>query len=80
VKYAVEMASCGMICIPSFINIGVGVQAMLRFCLTNLRRCKVLYYWWKEFMKYAFEMTSCGVIYTHTKFLKDSFRHSEVIS
>jgi hypothetical protein len=31
--YAIEMASCGMIYLPSFVNIGTGVQAILRFCL-----------------------------------------------
>jgi hypothetical protein len=36
-KYAVEMASCGMIYIPSFMKIGGGIQAILRFGLCNLR-------------------------------------------
>jgi uncharacterized protein YraI len=40
-KYAVEMASCGMIYIPSFVKIGTGVQAIVRFCLRNLRGCNV---------------------------------------
>jgi hypothetical protein len=34
--YAVEMASCDMICIPSFVKIGTGVQAVIRLCLSNL--------------------------------------------
>jgi hypothetical protein len=34
-KYAVEMASCGMIYVPSFMKIGTGVQAILRFYLSN---------------------------------------------
>jgi hypothetical protein len=38
-KYAVEMASCDMIYIPSFVKSGGGVQAVLRFCLRNLRYC-----------------------------------------
>jgi hypothetical protein len=33
---AIEMASYGMIYIPSFKKIVVGVKAILRFCLTNL--------------------------------------------
>jgi hypothetical protein len=41
IKYAVEMASCGMINIPSFMKTGTGVQAILRFCLRNLRGCNV---------------------------------------
>jgi hypothetical protein len=40
-KYAVEMAFCGMIYIPSFMKIGTGVQAILRFCLRRLRGCNV---------------------------------------
>jgi hypothetical protein len=39
--YAVEMASCGMIYLPSFMKIGTDIQAMLRFCLRNLRGCGV---------------------------------------
>jgi hypothetical protein len=38
-RYAVETASCGMIYAPSFMKIGTGVQAILRFCLRNLRGC-----------------------------------------
>jgi hypothetical protein len=30
-----EMASCGMIYIPSFMKLGIGVQAILRFFLGN---------------------------------------------
>jgi hypothetical protein len=30
-----------MINIPSFMKIGIGVQAILRFCLENLRGCNV---------------------------------------
>jgi hypothetical protein len=29
-KYAVEMGSDAMICIPSFINIGSGIQKLIR--------------------------------------------------
>jgi uncharacterized protein YraI len=39
--YAVEMASCDMIYLPSFIEIGTGVQAILRFCLSNFDGCNV---------------------------------------
>jgi hypothetical protein len=34
--YAVEMASCRMICLPSFVKIATGVQAILKFYLRNL--------------------------------------------
>jgi hypothetical protein len=36
---AVEMASSGMIYIPNFMKIGISVQAILRFCIRNLRGC-----------------------------------------
>jgi hypothetical protein len=35
-EYAAEMASCGMINIPSCMKIGTGFPAILRFCLRNL--------------------------------------------
>jgi hypothetical protein len=38
---AVEMASCGMIFLPSYMKTGAGVQAVLKFCLRNLRGCNV---------------------------------------
>jgi hypothetical protein len=40
-KYAVEMASCCIIHVPSFMKTGTCVQAILRFCLRNLRGCNV---------------------------------------
>jgi hypothetical protein len=40
-KYTVEMTSCGMMYFPRFIKIGTGVQAILRFCLINIRSCNV---------------------------------------
>jgi hypothetical protein len=36
-KYTIEMGSCVMIYIPSFMKIGTGVQGILRFCLRNSR-------------------------------------------
>jgi hypothetical protein len=39
--YAVEMASCDVIYIPSFMKIDTGVQAMSRFCHRNLRGCNI---------------------------------------
>jgi hypothetical protein len=36
-KCAVETSSGGMIYIPLFIKIGTGVQAILRFCIRNLK-------------------------------------------
>jgi hypothetical protein len=40
-KYAVEMASCVMIHMPSFMKIGMGVRAILRGFLRDLRGCNV---------------------------------------
>jgi uncharacterized protein YraI len=40
-KCAVEMGSGGMKCIPNVMKIGTGVQAILRFCLRNLKGCNV---------------------------------------
>jgi hypothetical protein len=39
--YAVEIASCGMIYLQSFMKIATGVQEILRFCLRNLKGCNV---------------------------------------
>jgi hypothetical protein len=39
--YTVEMASCGMIHLASIMKIGIEVEAILRFCLSNLNSCNV---------------------------------------
>jgi hypothetical protein len=39
--YGVEMASCGMIFLPSFMKIGTGVRAILRFRFRNLNGCNI---------------------------------------
>jgi hypothetical protein len=38
IKYAIEMASCCMMYIPSF---NTGIQAILRLCFRNLKDCNV---------------------------------------
>jgi hypothetical protein len=40
-NYAVGLASCGMVHVQSFMKTGTGIQAMMRFCLRNLRGCNV---------------------------------------
>jgi hypothetical protein len=40
-KCTVETRSGGKIYGPSFMKIGTDVQAMLRFCLRNLRGCNI---------------------------------------
>jgi hypothetical protein len=47
-KYAVEMASCGMTYIPRFMKIVTGVQAILKVFLRNLRGCNVGITDWKD--------------------------------
>jgi hypothetical protein len=41
IMYAVEIGSGGIIYIRSCIKIGTGIQAILRFCLSNLKVCNV---------------------------------------
>jgi hypothetical protein len=41
VESTIEMASDGMIYLKSFMKIGTGVEAILRFCLSNLKGCNV---------------------------------------
>jgi hypothetical protein len=62
-KYATEMASCGMIYIPSYVKIGIGVQAILGCFLRNLR-LQCWYCWWEGYMNQAVEMGSCTMTYT----------------
>jgi hypothetical protein len=40
-EIAIEMASCVMIYVLSFMKIGTGVQAIFRRCLKNLTGCSV---------------------------------------
>jgi hypothetical protein len=40
-KYAIEMALRDIMCIPNFRKSGTGVQAILMFCLLNMRSCNV---------------------------------------
>lgn len=39
--YSVEMTSCGMLHVLSFVKTAIGAQAILRFCFTYLRGCNV---------------------------------------
>jgi hypothetical protein len=40
-KYAVEIASCGMIYLMIFIKIGTGIEKIIRFFFRNLRGCNI---------------------------------------
>jgi hypothetical protein len=61
--YAVGMASCGMIYVPSFMKIGTGVQAVLKLCLRNLRGCNVGITDGRDLFNYAVKMDSDAMIY-----------------
>jgi hypothetical protein len=39
--YSIEIDSFGMIYLASFVKIGTGIQAILRFCLRNLKGSNV---------------------------------------
>jgi hypothetical protein len=43
-EYGVEIVSCGMIYlyIPSFMEIDIGIQAILRFNFRNLKGCNIV--------------------------------------
>jgi hypothetical protein len=55
-KLAVEIASCSMIYVPSFMKIGIGVQTIFRFLLITLRGCNVGVSDGRDFYNYAVEM------------------------
>jgi hypothetical protein len=68
-KYGVEMASDDMIYISSFMKIGTSVQAILKFCLRNLRDCEVgITDGWGGGYELATETGSVAV--THPRILK----------
>jgi hypothetical protein len=71
-----EMVSCDVIYLLSIVMIGTGVIAISRFCLRNLRCSNVGITDGK-----IYEVRRCygvGCHDIHTKFHKDSFRHSQV--
>jgi hypothetical protein len=43
-----EMVSCIMIDLPSFMTIGIRIQAVLRFLLRNLRVCNIGITEWRD--------------------------------
>jgi hypothetical protein len=66
------MGSGDIVYIQSFLKIGTAVQAIIRFCHSNLKSCNVGIPDGGGFMIYTVEM---GL---DTKFLKDWYSHSEV--
>jgi hypothetical protein len=74
--YAVEMSSSGMIYLQIFMNIGSGFQAILRFCLRNLKGCNV-----GITDRGIYEVRRCGGLRwvdMRTKFHDDRSRHLRV--
>jgi hypothetical protein len=69
-KFAVEMASGGMIYTPSFMTIGSGIQLILRLFHQQSEALQYWYYCREGFMKYTVEMASGH---------DDPFRHSSNI-
>jgi hypothetical protein len=64
-KYAVGMALCVLIYVPTFIKIGAVVQAILRFCL----KFETLYigiFDGRDFFNYAVETGSGAIIYVRS--------------
>jgi hypothetical protein len=59
--YAVEMISCGMKYLLRFMKIGIGFQAILRFCLSNLRGCNAAIADQRDLC--AVDIASCGMTY-----------------
>jgi hypothetical protein len=70
-KSHVAMALCGMMYVPSFVKIGTGIQATLRFCHRNLRDCNAGNTVWRDLQ--ALRLDWLGRNYIHTKFHEDRF-------
>jgi hypothetical protein len=73
--YAIEMGSDGMIYVPYFMKTRTGVQAVLKFCLRNLRGCNVVITDGKNL--FTTPMRWAKVHDIHMKFHKNSFRNSK---
>jgi hypothetical protein len=64
-KCAIEIASDGMMYIPSFMKIGSGIQAILRLLPRQSERLQYWKYQWEGLMMHTAEMTSDGMTRTH---------------
>jgi hypothetical protein len=62
-RYTVEMASDGMIYIPSFMKTDSGIQKILRLLPRQFERLYYWYYKWEGLVNYAVAMTLGGMIY-----------------
>jgi hypothetical protein len=62
-KYTVELGSGGMIYALSFMKIGLGVEWILRFYISDLKNYNVGITDERDLQKYAFETGSDGMIY-----------------
>jgi hypothetical protein len=61
--HVIEVASCGSIYLPSFMEIATGIQAILRFCLSSLNGCDVGVADEGGFMMYAVEIGPGSMMY-----------------
>jgi hypothetical protein len=71
-KHAVEIALHGMINVRAFMEIGRGIQAILRFCFRNLKDCNVGITAGMDICSMPFNGLRWDDI--HTKFHDDRFR------
>jgi hypothetical protein len=67
--YAAEIGSGGMIHAQTFMKIGIGIQTIFKFCLSNLKVCGVGLRRCNEF----------GLHKVHDKFHDDRFRYLSII-
>jgi hypothetical protein len=71
-----EMVSCGMIYIPSFMKISRGLQAILRFCLSNFKGCNVgIIDGWIDEVRCLHGFTCHDI---RNNFPEDWFRHKKI--
>jgi hypothetical protein len=78
IKYTIEMASGGMLYIPSLMTIVSGIPVILRVLRQQFESLQCWHYWRKGFMMYAIEMASVAW-YIRTKFHEDWHRRSNNI-
>jgi hypothetical protein len=71
-EHSFEVTSGGMIHMWNFMMIDSGIQVILRLLLQQVEKLLHWYYLGKEFMKYALEFASSGMIYIPI-FLKTGF-------
>jgi hypothetical protein len=61
--------------VPSFMMVSSGIQVILKLLPQQFAMLQCWCCWWKEFMKYAIEMASCGMVCI-SSFLDNQVRHT----